>query len=170
MTLPLFETIPGWYSTDELRALTIGVKAAKDSAGNLVEVGVARGRSANAILQTMEKEGIDATLFLIDDLSLKIECLPEIANHPRTVSSAALSAAEPPFRFIHLDSDHTAATTLYELTTLCRHLSPGGVLAFHDWDRPAYPGVRQAWEAFVSCNPGWTDLGGSGCTKLWRKV
>ena len=48
--------------------------------------------------------------------------------------------------FVFVDSAHDRASTVATVAAWRAALRPGGVMAFHDYDHPDWPGVRQAVE------------------------
>lgn len=50
------------------------------------------------------------------------------------------------FDFIFVDGDHAEASVEFDVTWARKLLTPGGVLACHDWDEDTCPGVRPALE------------------------
>ena len=69
----------------------------------------------------------------------------------------------PPADAVFVDSSHEYDETIATFWTWEPALAPGGVVAFHDWEDPAYPGVTAAIR----------DLGLEGETRghlfVWRK-
>lgn len=53
-------------------------------------------------------------------------------------------ADPPPVDAVFIDSSHELAETVATFKTWEPALTPGGVIAFHDYDDDAYPGVTQA--------------------------
>lgn len=51
---------------------------------------------------------------------------------------------DPPPELLFIDSSHDREQTLAEFTAWRAALAPGAVVAFHDYDEPAYPGVTEA--------------------------
>lgn len=81
----------------------------------------------------------DATLAL-----LRAEDRARIVLHPRP---GGLGPAQPPrVDAVFIDSSHEREETVATFRTWEPALPPGGVVAFHDWDDPAYPGVNEAIE------------------------
>ena len=72
-------------------------------------------------------------------------------------------ADPPPVDAVFIDSSHEYDETVATFRTWAPVVAPGGIVAFHDWQDDAYPGVTQA----VS------DLGlqgeGRGHLFVWRK-
>ena len=53
-------------------------------------------------------------------------------------------ADPPPVDAVFIDSSHELEETVATFKTWQPALAPGGVIAFHDWDDEAYPGVSAA--------------------------
>jgi predicted O-methyltransferase YrrM len=71
-------------------------------------------------------------------------------------------AGEPPVELLFIDSSHDRESVLLAFRAWRNALAPGAVVVFHDYDHPAYPGVREAV----------VELGlvgrASGCLFVWR--
>jgi predicted O-methyltransferase YrrM len=50
----------------------------------------------------------------------------------------------PPAELLFIDSSHDREPTLAEFAAWRDALAPGAIVAFHDYDEPAYPGVAEA--------------------------
>jgi predicted O-methyltransferase YrrM len=50
----------------------------------------------------------------------------------------------PPADLLFIDSSHDLEPTLAEFAAWRDKLAPGAIIAFHDYDEPAYPGVTEA--------------------------
>ena len=48
------------------------------------------------------------------------------------------------FDFVFIDGSHERERTIATFEAWRDHVAPGGVIAFHDWENPAYPGVTEA--------------------------
>lgn len=72
-------------------------------------------------------------------------------------------ADPPPVDAVFIDSSHEYDETVATFRTWAPAVAPGGVIAFHDWQDDAYPGVTRAVD----------DLGlegeGRGHLFVWRK-
>jgi len=53
-------------------------------------------------------------------------------------------ADPPPVDAVFIDSSHEREETIETFGTWERALAPGGLIAFHDWEDDAYPGVTEA--------------------------
>jgi predicted O-methyltransferase YrrM len=51
---------------------------------------------------------------------------------------------DPPVQLLFIDSSHDRDSVLAAFHTWRGALAPGAIVAFHDYDHPEYPGVRQA--------------------------
>ena len=48
------------------------------------------------------------------------------------------------YDFVFIDGSHERERTIATFEAWRDHLDPRGVIAFHDWENPAYPGVTEA--------------------------
>jgi predicted O-methyltransferase YrrM len=69
---------------------------------------------------------------------------------------------DSPVQLLFIDSSHDAESVLAAFSVWRDALAPGAIVAFHDYDHPDYPGVRQAVAAL--------ELSGrqSGGIFVWR--
>jgi predicted O-methyltransferase YrrM len=78
--------------------------------------------------------------------------------------SAGPRPGAPPVDLLFVDSSHQRAETVAEFAAWHEAIRPGGVVAFHDYRNPEFPGVREAIHA---------DLGLAGEQVadmfVWRK-
>jgi predicted O-methyltransferase YrrM len=51
---------------------------------------------------------------------------------------------DPPVQLLFIDSSHDADSVLSAFSAWRDALAPGAIVAFHDYDHPVYPGVREA--------------------------
>jgi predicted O-methyltransferase YrrM len=51
---------------------------------------------------------------------------------------------DPAAELLFIDSSHDREQTLAEVAAWREALAPGAIIAFHDYDEPAYPGVTEA--------------------------
>jgi predicted O-methyltransferase YrrM len=66
----------------------------------------------------------------------------------------------PGFGFILLDGDHGKAETITALDCARRMVTPSGIIALHDCQRPTeskFAGVRLALDAFFAAYPEWEE-------------
>lgn len=54
--------------------------------------------------------------------------------------------ATAPVDLLFIDSTHAREDTIAELRAWRPRMAPGGIVALHDYDNPAFPGVREAIE------------------------
>jgi predicted O-methyltransferase YrrM len=89
--------------------------------------------------------------------SWDVEAHPERERYLRLLSSAdrarlrlydrpgGLGPADPPpVDAVFIDSSHELEETVATFQTWEPAVAPGGIVAFHDWDDDAYPGVSEA--------------------------
>jgi predicted O-methyltransferase YrrM len=65
----------------------------------------------------------------------------ELREAPGEAGPAALDG---PFDFVFVDGSHERERTIATWRAWKHALAPGGVIAFHDWENPKYPGVTEA--------------------------
>jgi predicted O-methyltransferase YrrM len=64
----------------------------------------------------------------------------------RTGSAEDVEPAPDSVGFLFVDCSHDRETTAAAFTAWRPAMAPGGVVVFHDYDHPRYPGVREAVE------------------------
>jgi predicted O-methyltransferase YrrM len=57
--------------------------------------------------------------------------------------------ADDPVDLLFVDSTHERDATIAEVEAWRAHLAPGAIIVLHDYDNPAFPGVRAAVEALA---------------------
>lgn len=70
-------------------------------------------------------------------------------------NDAAADWSGPAIGLLFIDGDHTYDGVRTDIDAWTRHLAPGAVLAFDDYDTPKNPGVRQAVDEHAAAGP-WT--------------
>jgi predicted O-methyltransferase YrrM len=65
----------------------------------------------------------------------------ELRDEP---GEAGPPAGAAPFDFVFVDGSHERERTIATWRAWKDALAPGGVIAFHDWENPEYPGVTEA--------------------------
>lgn len=166
----LRERTAGWlpeYSFHVVRALM-----ARQSCGDVLEIGVWRGQSAVALASCMRP---GETLFLSD-----LFAAPRITSEETTVDTSQaqtwwdqnppldeftvtalveeLTDVTPvcvrgpsselslpgPFRLVHVDGCHSYEACAHDCQYALEHLTSDGLLVVDDYEKPEYPGVRCA--------------------------
>ena len=190
--VPRLAAIPGWFNIDDLAHFTLVLETQTTSGmhGDLLEIGCYHGRSA-AVLAMHLRAG--ERLFLADAFDLPLSDpygdtpTPEqvwrnlavaVPNLPRErVSIQRAYSCDlqlPPdvhVRFAHIDGGHDATTVGEDLALCAKRLTPGGVMALHDYAHPQYPGVTEAVAEFLASEASFrilADLNRAGA--LGRKL
>lgn len=156
-------TVPGWMSPDELRWLAKRAREARI----IVEIGSWKGRSTRALA-----DHCPGVVYAIDPWG-GVTWTEDGAVHPGTLdvwtsfrwqlrdhlrsgrvrARRGLSASVLPqlareigrvVDFAFVDGDHREAQVAADLAALLPLLRPGALLAGHDLDNAAWPGVRAA--------------------------
>ncbi|MBV9249343.1 MAG: class I SAM-dependent methyltransferase [Acetobacteraceae bacterium] len=148
--------------------------AALEVPGALAELGVWRGNSA----KLMHELAPDRRLYLFDTFAgFDARDVTETAHlaHFRDTSAEAVRAflgksrnitvvpgrfpdtagkvpADERFAFVHLDCDLEAPIRA-ALAFFYPRMSPGGIVAVHDYENPRWPGVHRAVDEFLADKP-----------------
>jgi hypothetical protein len=165
--------IEGWYTEEELRFLAAIAGRPDLPSGDIVEVGVAGGRSAWAFTQATK--GTDRQLVLIDDRSLKEAPLldPFVERHPRVryleVSTTAFKRiVNWPIAILHLDDGHMLEDVLPQLRLFGPLVVPGGYIILHDWEPRPQTQVIEAWNAWGR-EGDFINIGTVGICRVWKR-
>ncbi|TMJ23732.1 MAG: class I SAM-dependent methyltransferase, partial [Alphaproteobacteria bacterium] len=146
------EAIPGWFGFHSyaLWRSLLDFQKAEDVRGDLLEIGVWRGRSAS-VLASYRRDG--ETLYLCD-LEVDGEALRAVfdtvgAASPRMVAISAPSSELPgrldlralhqAVRWMHIDGEHTGAAVYAELELAHRIVRADGLVVIDDFFSPRYP-------------------------------
>ena len=174
--LDAFDRIEGWLCPDAALMFMAynELNAARDIAGDVLEIGVHHGLSAVA-LAAMRRDGARlVAIDLFDDLQAQNVSGSGSGCHPRfmrnlgeffgdtgfvrciaapthNVTPADLGGG---FSFCHIDGGHTAAETCQDLDLCSQILAPGGLLALDDYFNPAFPGVCEGAIKFWMAHDG----------------
>jgi len=135
-------SVDGWYSEPELSMLGGACKLAPD--GDILEVGVFRGKSA----RTLAEYRGTRRLFLLDTLvcpGCDVRQWPTGDGITHATTPAGLIGMGT-LALLHLDGDHTQAGVTRDLDTFGNLVMVGGRLAMHDFHNAA--SVRNAWDAW----------------------
>ena len=81
----------------------------------------------------------------------------ELVDRPAEATDPAPPAADA-VELLYIDGSHRAPSIVATFEAWRPRLAPGAVVAFHDWDNPAYPGVREAIELLGLRGHGLGDL------------
>jgi predicted O-methyltransferase YrrM len=72
---------------------------------------------------------------------------PDAAARIEWVTAPGVDARGEGVELLFIDSTHERESTVAEFQAWRARLAPGAVVTFHDYDHPAFPGVREAVEA-----------------------
>lgn len=129
--------------------------------GNVVEIGVLRGKSAAlAALHTRaDEELILCDLYLSDEVkhliaSIKSEKVTYLEGNSANLvgSSKALEYAKR-CRWIHIDGDHTGQSVTHDLMLADQWLSEKGIICCDDFMNPVYPQLTAAIFHYLNNHP-----------------
>jgi predicted O-methyltransferase YrrM len=154
-----FSWLEGWFGPEAIATwdTLLSLQGALDCRGNLLEIGVLKGKSAALLALHARAEEtcvfVDPTLrqvatdvvetirprnnVWVGDVSQNLRHDPRL--HPLTGS----------FRWIHIDGEHTGRAVANDLD-LARHLlSRDGIVCLDDFMSPAYPQITAATFSFL---------------------
>lgn len=158
--------VAGFYVRAWLTALRAGDRFTLDSATRPADVSrllaLARGHATTVELGT-GTAWTTIALALADPARRVVSYDPEVRSqrerYLRLVASADrarielragsaedVQPAAESVGFLFIDCSHDRETTAAAFTAWRPAMAPGGVVVFHDYDHPRYPGVREAVE------------------------
>lgn len=165
----------GWFTPPELELLAQCAREAPD--GDLVEIGVFKGRSATVLAA----ERGERLLWLVDNMSVDGA---DTATWPSGWSinwiliderPVGLDITEP-ITLLHHDADHSEDVVYTHLLDLGERVMLGGFICLHDYwgmgqAKPEYPGVATAWSRFRDDSDfTWADAGRADSLQCFRRV
>ncbi len=144
--------VPGFLSEEEARFLGM-VAATAPSRGSIVEIGSFKGKSTVMLARVTQKYNLGrvaaidphnfndpyfeeyrkgATTF--DDFSRNVEAagVADVVDVRRAFSEEVAKDWKDPIRFLWIDGDHSYPGAKLDFDGFFPHLSPGGIVAFHD--------------------------------------
>ena len=139
------------------------------SKGNVLEIGVRTGISTAALLLGIENKG--GHLFSVD---INPDCIAAIGSHPQWTFLAGdsknvgwlLSKIPAKLDVLFIDGDHSYEGVKHDLDNYGFLVKSGGSIVCHDVLSGYDPGVRQAFDEFISATkweaeifPSWVGLG-----------
>jgi hypothetical protein len=147
-----------------------------DTGAEVVEVGIAHGRTGVAIL--LAGQGIGVHYTGIDNFTLGSTC-GEVADLLSKFNSSFNIYAcnsdqvkwEKPIDILIIDGGHYEAAVKADCEIYIPHIKPGGLVMFHDWDEP-FNQQSAHWAIHfygAKHTEGWEDLGMVGNLKIKRK-
>jgi hypothetical protein len=151
------EEVPGWLTVEEGRLLW------ETSAGRAVlELGTGWGRATVCLAQQARSV-----------VSVERQDTPEAAEWVRRYEVAdrvefrrvapdlAPERRGERFDLVLVDTEHHAAAVARDILTALRVLTPGGLIAFHDYPDPSWPDVRKVVDEHAS-RLGWRRVAQAG--------
>jgi predicted O-methyltransferase YrrM len=150
--LERFQTFEGMLGRLDAGVMTaiLEWQAAVPIAGNIVEFGTYKGRSASLLAHYVRPE---ENLFLVDVASyLDLDAISKITTNYKFlkidsknfVKTAFDDRPQQDFRFIHSDGSHTFNNVYGDLQTGEALLAPSGIMVIDDYFNPHYPQVPAA--------------------------
>lgn len=132
----------GWYNDNELAALCDTAEKCGSMTGAIVEIGVYKGRSAQALAEVVPAD----RLVLIDNLADPGACTDAWPAGAQWITGPAVASLvwTNPIALLHIDGDHSYAGVLADLYKYAPFVKLGGFVVLHDWAEPA-AGVSKAW-------------------------
>jgi predicted O-methyltransferase YrrM len=147
--------VPGYLVEDEARFLGIVVACAPAASGAIVEIGSYKGKSTVMMAKVAKHYGrgpiiaIDPHNFNSPELqeqrsetnrssfdeymsNIRNAGVEDLIETHRAYSSDVALAWNRPIRFLWIDGDHTYQGAKGDFEGFSRHVSPEGVVAFHD--------------------------------------
>ena len=137
--------------------------------GNILEIGVRTGISTAAFLLGIEQNG--GHLYSVD---INPDCIAAIGSHPQWTFLAGdsknvgwlLSKIPAKLDVLFIDGDHSYEGVKSDLDNYGFLVQSGGSIVLHDVCSGYDPGVRQAFDEFISATkweaeiyPSWVGLG-----------
>ena len=151
-----FSQLPGWFSPQAaaLADAFLSLQAARGGRGDLLEIGVYKGKSAT--LSTLHARPDEQCVFidpqLDSDLRATIHRIkPSLTTFAdmtseRVATSGLLNRAERTFRWIHIDGEPSSRAVANDLALADRLLGDDGLTVVNGFFDAAYPQVT--WELF----------------------
>ena len=125
----------------ELRRLARGRR-------NVVELGTGPGWTALALALADRRRRVTTYDPVVHDHRYEYAALAgDAAERVCWVTAPGTEAEGEDVDLLFVDSTHEREPTVAEFRAWQPRLAPGAVVAFHDYDHPAFPGVRDAVEA-----------------------
>jgi predicted O-methyltransferase YrrM len=154
-----YGSIEGWFKEGAIATWDslLAHQTALDVRGNLMEIGVAKGKSA--ALMALRSRAEETCVFI--DLAIRRQAidvietirtennvwLQDASQNVRT--DARIGSRAGTFRWIHVDGEHSGRAVLNDLDIAGRALSPEGVICLDDFMSPAYPQVTMSAFRFL---------------------
>jgi hypothetical protein len=164
------EAVKGWLSGPEARALyrSAVVALARYTPGTIVEIGSYHGRSTVVLASAAKDVGHGARVFAIDPhdgVLTGLQVDPSWESFLENIDQSGLSEFVVPLRkpsfevelsssdriaLLLIDGLHDAASVAADYSHFGSQVPVGGLVAFHDYWNPDYPGVRHVVDARIA--------------------
>ncbi len=160
-------SIDGWFSEVEAREIYRAVTGAvtRIPTGIVIEVGSYKGRSTVVLASAIVDSGVKTTLFAIDphDGILSGKRVEQTWDEfSKNINSSGVSSPINPVRTstsnyqmnakvaaLFIDGLHDYQSVAFDYGSYGKLVVPGGVVAFHDYSNPDFPGVREFADSMV---------------------
>lgn len=159
--------IEGWFSEDEARLLYRSASAA--ARGNpwpIVEIGSYKGRSTVVLGFVVRDHCLTTPVVAIDPhagtltgrevpstwdtFTKNLEKVGLLGRHVFPIRKAAQDVDwEGPIAFLFLDGLHDAHNVALDYAKYSEFVQVGGLIAFHDYSNPDFPGVRHVVDGLL---------------------
>jgi Methyltransferase domain len=158
-----FGSVEGWFTDGAIATwdVLLAYQAARGWAGDLLEIGVLRGKSASLMaLHARPEEAV-----LLVDPALRREAVDLVSEaHPgknlllrhrsdEIGEQAEIASRRGKLRWIHIDGEHSGPAVSNDLALAADLLSPEGVICLDDFFAPAYPQITRAALAYLGTSP-----------------
>ena len=148
-----YQDIVGYVGKGELDILRKGVQQTPDG-GTIIEVGVCNGYCTAFLIVEIMNSGKDIKLISCDTFpdewrERSVRSLAEGYN-VEVVKGRSVDLDVKSADFVWLDGDHSYENVKEELIRFYDILTPGGMIAGHDYRHEYYPGVKKAVDEFCS--------------------
>ncbi len=154
-----FNDIPGFFQLDSmvLWDFFLGAQARQGISGDLLEIGVYKGRSAvlGALYMRPEERAFFVDISLPKDTQNLIKraklrnCVFLERRSGNLLSEGALRESLGGFRWCHIDGDHTGYSTTQDLYSAAYLVSENGIICVDDFFNLRYPQLTAAVYAFL---------------------
>lgn len=130
--------------------------------GNILEIGVFKGRSASILCQHKRPDEelwlVDFSDFLDEAIHNTVAIQPTGVRYIKAKSSelwrnADLAKLRRSFRWLHIDGEHTGNAVANDLTLAAELLSDDGMICVDDFFSPSYPQITAAVFSYIDRHP-----------------
>jgi predicted O-methyltransferase YrrM len=148
--MTMFRDVEGFFNDCDRMDIQRAVIETSYIPGDVLEVGVYNGLSAMFTLTAME---CTKKLFLVDKFDWtnmkltfqKYNVPPEMFSiHIQDFTEFHAAHKDSIWSHVHIDHDHSYETNVGCIELFWPQLSIGGIMSFHDYGEPGFPGVKKA--------------------------